>query len=114
MIIKYCFLKKENIEEILKTISLKFAIPTVSLQIGVFLKGKDNVTIALKTKGDRLTIEMSHKDRDLIKDRFYVLSYNMKSFMNFLKKMELENGTIGFREIYTFLNQEKYKLEITF
>lgn len=114
MIIKYCFLKKDTVEKILKTLSQKLGVPTVSLQIGVFLKEKKDITLALKTKGDKWTIEMSHKDKNLDKERFYVLSYNSKSFMDFLKMMGLEKGTIGFRESYTFSKQGEYKLEITF
>jgi hypothetical protein len=52
MIIKYCFLKKDNVEKILKTLSQKLGVPTVSLQIGVFLKEKNDITLALKTKGE--------------------------------------------------------------
>lgn len=114
MIIKYCFLKKDQVEKILKTFSQKYGVPTVSLQIGVFLKEKNDVTLAIKTKGEKWTVEMSHKDKNLDKERFYMLNYNSKSFMNFLKMMGLENGTIGFRETYTFAKQGEYKLEITY
>lgn len=70
MIIKYCFLKKDQVEKIIKTFSQKYGVPTVSLQIGVFLKEKNDVTLAIKTKGEKWTVEMSHKDKNLDKERF--------------------------------------------
>lgn len=109
----YAFLEKQDVGKILKHFSRVYVIPEVSLQLGVFFEKKGGFGLGLKTKGDKWSIEISSRDKKDKKESFYVLSYNSKSFVNFLKVIGFEKGSIGFRVINTFSKQNRYKIEIT-